>query len=117
MDIFGILDPDPQENLCGSETLGSATYGFYNHPSELPILIVDCVHQPACPSVNCGNSVPDCRSVEEEEGLSDQINRYPFPPGGQYRSGGEMLLCLLDVTSSSRTCCCCSDLDCYILKI
>ena len=23
MDIFGILDPDPQENLCGSETLGN----------------------------------------------------------------------------------------------
>ena len=22
MDIFGILDPDPHENLCGSETLG-----------------------------------------------------------------------------------------------
>ena len=21
MDIFGILDPDPHENLCGSETL------------------------------------------------------------------------------------------------
>ena len=23
MDIFGILDPDPHENLCGSETLFS----------------------------------------------------------------------------------------------
>ena len=24
MDIFGILDPDPHENLCGSETLWEA---------------------------------------------------------------------------------------------
>ena len=24
MDIFGILDPDPHENLCGSETLVQA---------------------------------------------------------------------------------------------
>ena len=87
MDIFGILDPDPQENLCGSETLGSATYGFYNHPSELPILIVDCVHQPACPTVNCGNFGPDCRSVEEE-GLSGQINRYPSPPCGSISQRG-----------------------------
>ena len=23
MDIFGILEPDPHENLCGSETLGN----------------------------------------------------------------------------------------------
>ena len=30
MDIFGILDPDPHENLCGSETLdtASALYWF-----------------------------------------------------------------------------------------
>ena len=25
MDIFGILDPDPHENLCGSETLISTS--------------------------------------------------------------------------------------------
>ena len=27
MDIFGILDPDPHENLCGSETLALTGFG------------------------------------------------------------------------------------------
>ena len=48
MDIFGILDPDPHENLCGSETLilrrvsrqGSIViiYNFNAHLSALALL-------------------------------------------------------------------------------
>ena len=32
MDIFGILDPDPHENLCGSETLKKT------HLSKIPVV-------------------------------------------------------------------------------
>ena len=31
MDIFGILDPDPHENLCGSETLSSTLLLYLWH--------------------------------------------------------------------------------------
>ena len=39
MDIFGILDPDPHENLCGSETLqktGNFPTWVLKHESENP---------------------------------------------------------------------------------
>ena len=43
MDIFGILDPDPHENLCGSETLlsgpGICQNCFFDFLIELAILV------------------------------------------------------------------------------
>ena len=62
MDIFGILDPDPHENLCGSETLLSGDSYDFNY--------LDCaLHGRG------GGELPGLFPSERNQRYAGQLNR------------------------------------------